>query len=52
MLLTPEAFMYVPMLTGKILEPEKSTFRISRETFAEWDKRGRGWLWRKLASHT
>jgi hypothetical protein len=38
-LLAPEAFMYVPMLTGKILEPEKSTFRISRETFAEWDKR-------------
>ena len=51
MLLTPEAFMYVPMLTGKILEPEKSTFRISRETFAEWDKRaaeaGYGENWRR-----
>ena len=33
MLLPADAFAHVPVLAGKILEPEKSIFRISRETF-------------------
>ena len=39
MLLSPEAFIHVPMLSGKIIEPEKSTFRVSLATFGDWDKR-------------
>ncbi len=31
MLLSPDAFVHVPMLSGKIVEPEKSTFRVSSE---------------------
>jgi len=50
-LLPPEAFTYVPMLSGKIVEPEKSTFRVSLDTFAEWDRRaaeaGYGENWRR-----
>jgi cation transport protein ChaC len=38
MLLSPEAFIHVPMLLGKIIEPEKSTFRVSRATFENWDR--------------
>jgi cation transport protein ChaC len=38
-LLPPEAFVHVPMLSGKIVEPEKSTFRVSLATFEEWDRR-------------
>jgi len=51
MLIPVDAFAHVPMLAGKILDPEKSTFRISRETFREWDKRaheaGYGDNWRR-----
>jgi cation transport protein ChaC len=51
MLLPTDAFAHVPMLAGKILEPEKSTFRISRDTFREWDRRaqeaGYGENWRR-----
>jgi cation transport protein ChaC len=51
MLITADAFAHVPMLVGKILDPEKSTFRISREIFHEWDKRadeaGYGNNWRR-----
>ena len=51
MLLSPDALAYVPMLSGKIVEPEKSTFRISRDTFEEWDRRaveaGYGENWRR-----
>ena len=39
MLLSPEAFIHVPMLSGKIVEPEKSRFRISLTTFEDWDRR-------------
>jgi glutathione-specific gamma-glutamylcyclotransferase len=39
MLLPADAFAHLPMLAGKVLDPEKSTFRISRETFSEWDRR-------------
>jgi cation transport protein ChaC len=50
-LLPPEAFIHVPMLSGKIVEPEKSTFRISLATFGEWDRRaaaaGYGKNWRR-----
>ena len=39
------------MLSGKIIEPEKSTFRVSLATFEEWDKRaaeaGYGQNWRR-----
>jgi hypothetical protein len=31
MLLSPDAFVHVPVLSGKIVEPEKSTFRVSSE---------------------
>jgi cation transport protein ChaC len=37
--LSPDAFIHVPMLTGKIIEPEKSAFRISLASFEEWDRR-------------
>ena len=51
MLLPADAFAHVPMLAGKILEPEKSMFRISRDTFREWDRRaqeaGYGENWRR-----
>ena len=40
MLLSPDAFIHVPMLAGKIVEPEKSTFRVSLATFADWDRPG------------
>ena len=38
MLLPPEAFVHVPMLSGKIVEPEQSFFRTSRAKFEEWDQ--------------
>src|SRR5215831_20860121 len=51
MLINADAFAHVPMLAGKIQDPEKSTFRISRETFRDWDKRaeeaGYGLNWRR-----
>ena len=37
--LSPDAFVHVPMLTGKIIEPENSSFRISLTSFEEWDRR-------------
>ena len=37
--LSPDAFIHVPMLTGKIIEPENSAFRISLASFEEWDRR-------------
>jgi glutathione-specific gamma-glutamylcyclotransferase len=51
MLIPACAFAHVPMLVGKVLDPEKSTFRISRQTFEEWDRRakeaGYGDNWRR-----
>ena len=51
MLLPADAFAHVPALAGKVLEPEKSVLRISRETFVEWDRRaeaaGYGANWRR-----
>src|SRR5262245_66241406 len=51
MLLSPDAFIHVPMLAGKIVEPEKTTFRLSRATFEDWDRRaaaaGYGANWRR-----
>ena len=51
MLLSPDAFIHVPMLAGKIVEPEKSTFRVSLATFEDWDRRaaaaGYGANWRR-----
>jgi cation transport protein ChaC len=51
MLIPADAFAHVPMLSGRILDPEKSMFRISRETFRDWDKRaheaGYGPKWRR-----
>jgi len=41
MLLPPDAFTHVPALAGKILEPEKSFFRLSRERLAELDRSAR-----------
>jgi glutathione-specific gamma-glutamylcyclotransferase len=41
MLIPADAFAHVPMLVGKVLDPEKSTFRISRQTFDDWDRRAR-----------
>ena len=38
MLLPPEAFLHVPALAGKIIEPEKSLYRLSRDTLAELDR--------------
>ena len=37
--LMPDAFIHVPMLTGKIIEPDRSAFRISLASFEEWDRR-------------
>ncbi len=37
--LSPDAFMHVPMLADKIVEPEKSMFRFSLAAFEEWDRR-------------
>ena len=46
-----EAFVHVPMLMGKIVDPEKSVFRASRATFQEWDRLalqgGHGENWRR-----
>ncbi len=39
MALLPDAFVHVPMLTGKIIEPERSEFRIPLASFEEWDRR-------------
>jgi glutathione-specific gamma-glutamylcyclotransferase len=51
LLLSPDAFIHVPMLSGKIVAPEKSTFRVSLATFEEWDRRaaaaGYGQNWRR-----
>jgi glutathione-specific gamma-glutamylcyclotransferase len=41
MLLPPEAFRHVPALAGKIIEPEKSFFRLSRERMRELDRMAR-----------
>jgi cation transport protein ChaC len=41
MLLPPEAFVHVPALAGKIVEPEKSFYRLSRERLAELDRSAR-----------
>jgi cation transport protein ChaC len=41
MLLPPEAFKHVPALAGKIFEPEKSFFRLSRERLNELDRAAR-----------
>lgn len=38
MLLPPDAFVHVPALAGKILEPEKSYFRLSHARLAELDR--------------
>ena len=35
MLLPVDAFTHVPTLSGKIIEPEKSFFRLARERYAE-----------------
>ena len=39
--LPPEAFRHVPALAGKIVEPEKSFFRLSRERLTELDRLAR-----------
>jgi cation transport protein ChaC len=39
MLIPADAFSHLPALVGKVLDPEKSTFRISRQTFDDWDRR-------------
>ena len=36
-LLPTDAFAHVPHLMGKIIEPEQSTFRITRAKYDEWD---------------
>jgi len=41
MLLPPEAFMHVPVLAGKIVEPEKSFYRLSRDRLTELDRMAR-----------
>ena len=41
MLIPADAFSHLPVLVGKVLDPEKSTFRISRQTFDDWDRRAR-----------
>ncbi len=41
MLLPLDAFVHVPHLIGKILEPEKSALRITRAKFDEWDRLAR-----------
>ena len=38
MLLPPEAFLHVPALAGKVIAPERSFFRISRDWHAEIDR--------------
>jgi cation transport protein ChaC len=38
MLLPPDAFAHVPALAGKIIEPEKSFFRLARERYVELDR--------------
>lgn len=38
MLLPPEAFIHVPALAGKIIEPERSLYRLSRDRLAELDR--------------
>jgi cation transport protein ChaC len=38
MLLPPEAFVHVPALAGKIIEPERSFFRRPREWLADLDR--------------
>ena len=41
MLLPPEAFLHVPALAGKIVEPEKSFFRLSQQRLTELDRSAR-----------
>jgi cation transport protein ChaC len=41
MLLPPEAFQHVPALAGKIFEPEKSFFRLTRERLNDLDRAAR-----------
>ncbi len=38
MLLPPEAFTHVPALAGKIVEPEKSFYRLTRDRLKEFDR--------------
>jgi cation transport protein ChaC len=38
MLLPPEAFIHVPALAGKLIEPERSFFRRSRDWLADLDR--------------
>jgi cation transport protein ChaC len=38
MLLPPDAFVHVPALAGRLIEPEKSIYRFSRERLAELDR--------------
>jgi cation transport protein ChaC len=38
MLIPPEAFMHVPVLAGRIVEPEKSIYRFSRDRLTELDR--------------
>jgi glutathione-specific gamma-glutamylcyclotransferase len=38
MLLPPEAFLHVPALIGKVLEPEQSFFRRTRDWLADLDR--------------
>jgi cation transport protein ChaC len=40
-LLPPDAFVHLPALVGKIVEPEKSFFRLSRERLSEFDRLAR-----------
>ena len=46
-----DALVHVPMLAGKIIDPENSVFRASRATFEEWDRLaregGHGENWRR-----
>jgi glutathione-specific gamma-glutamylcyclotransferase len=41
MLLPPEAFLHVPALAGKVLDPEQSFFRRSRDWLADLDRAAR-----------
>jgi len=41
MLLPPEAFLHVPALAGKVIEPERSFFRRPREWLADLDRLAR-----------
>jgi cation transport protein ChaC len=38
MLIPPEAFFHVPVLAGKLVEPEKSFYRLSRDRLIELDR--------------